>query len=163
MLEVKITITAPDLEAAINNLAKAMIVHADSSLNGIAIGATHSNTTCAAANETTPAQQNPTQATGVPVNVTPAQTAVPTAPTVPVVPSVPAAAPTANTAPAVPTAAPQYTLEMLANAGTALIDAGKMNELAALLAKYGVEALTSLDPAHYGAFATELRAMGAQI
>ena len=147
MLEVKITITAPDLEAAINNLAKAMTVHAEPTLNGIAIGATHSNTTCAAANETTPAQQNPTQATGVPVNVTPAQTAVPTAPTAPVV----------------PTAAPQYTLEMLANAGTALIDAGKMNELAALLAKYGVEALTSLDPAHYGAFATELRAMGAQI
>ena len=74
--------------------------------------------------------------------------------------------PDANAAPAaqtVPTAAPQYTLDMIAKAGTALIDAGKMAELSALLAKYGVEALTTLDPAHYGAFAAELRAMGASI
>ena len=78
-------------------------------------------------------------------NVAPAAQAVPTA------------------AQAVPTAAPQYTLDMIAKAGTALIDAGKMAELSALLAKYGVEALTTLDPAHYGAFAAELRAMGASI
>ena len=76
----------------------------------------------------------------------------------------PNVAPTQTTpAPAVPTAAPQYTLEMIAKAGTALIDAGKMNELSALLARYGVEALTTLDPAHYGTFAAELRAMGAAI
>ena len=70
---------------------------------------------------------------------------------------------TAPAAQTVPTAAPQYTLDMIAKAGTALIDAGKMAELSALLAKYGVEALTTLDPAHYGAFAAELRAMGASI
>ena len=112
--------------------------------------------------------------------ITPAQVAAPTEavvnPTVPV--SAPQTVPTApNTqnasyptnatpaapAPAVPTAAPQYTLDMIAKAGTALIDAGKMAELSALLAKYGVEALTTLDPAHYGAFAAELRAMGASI
>ena len=63
----------------------------------------------------------------------------------------------------VPTSAPQYTLEMISNAGTALIDAGKMSDLMALLGKYGIEALTALDPAQYGAFATDLRAIGAAI
>jgi hypothetical protein len=38
-----------------------------------------------------------------------------------------------------------------------------MQQLLALLSKYGVQALTQLDPAQYGAFATELRALGAQI
>ena len=74
-----------------------------------------------------------------------------------------ATTPVAPVAPAVPTAAPQYTLEMIANAGTSLLDAGKIAELTGLLAKYGIEALTSLDPAQYGAMAMDLRALGAQI
>ena len=90
-----------------------------------------------------------------------------TAPTAVVAPVPPATVVTAVNnnpiSPAVPTNAPAYTLEALANAGTALVDAGKMNELMALLAKYGVEALTSLNPAQYGAVAQELRALGAQI
>jgi len=65
--------------------------------------------------------------------------------------------------PTVPTAPPQYTLEMIARAGTALVDAGKMDALCNLLAKYQVEALTALDSSQYGAFATDLRALGAQI
>ena len=64
---------------------------------------------------------------------------------------------------AVPTAAPKYTLEMIANAGSALIDAGKLNQLMELLGKFGVESLTDLDPESYGAIATELRALGAAI
>ena len=65
---------------------------------------------------------------------------------------------------AVPVAgAPAYTLDQLAKAGAALVDAGKMESLMALLAKYGVQAVTQLPPAQYGAFATELRALGAQI
>ena len=52
---------------------------------------------------------------------------------------------------------------MIARAGTALVDAGKMDALCGLLAKYGVEALTALDPAQYGNFANDLRALGAQI
>ena len=35
--------------------------------------------------------------------------------------------------------------------------------LLALLTKYGVQAITQLQPAQYGVFATELRALGAQI
>lgn len=87
----------------------------------------------------TPAASEPFTSSAVPVNPAPAQ-------------PVP-----------VPTAAPQYTLEMIAKAGTVLVDTGKMNELCSLLAKYNVDALTSLDPTQYGAFATELRALGAQI
>ena len=64
---------------------------------------------------------------------------------------------------AVPTAAPKYTLDMIANAGSALIDAGKLEQLMALLGKFGVESLTDLDPQNYGSIATELRALGAAI
>lgn len=63
----------------------------------------------------------------------------------------------------VPTAAPQYTVEMLADAGTTLVDAGKMAELLRLLADFGVNAITDLKPETYGAVASKLRALGAQI
>ncbi len=92
-----------------------------------------------------------------PVPVAPA--AVPTAAPVPVVPApVPAASPAA-----VPTAAPTYTLDVLARAGATLAQSGKMQEALALLAKYGVQTVNQLKPEQYGAFATELRALGAQI
>lgn len=92
-------------------------------------------------------------------------------PTVPVVPapmqtSTPTSAPTAApaVAPAVPVAsAPAYTLDQISRAGAALVDAGKMGPLLALLGKYNVQAVTQLQPNQYGVFATELRALGAQI
>lgn len=83
----------------------------------------------------------------------------------PVAPVAPAqtAAPT-NPAPAVPvTTAPTYTLDQIAKAGASLVDAGKMEQLLALLAKYGVQAVTQLQPDQYGVFATELRTLGAQL
>lgn len=91
----------------------------------------------------------------------------------PVAPApVPAPAPAApaqtvaptNPAPAVPvTTAPTYTLDQIAKAGASLVDAGKMEQLLALLAKYGVQAVTQLQPDQYGVFATELRTLGAQL
>ena len=109
----------------------------------------------------TPAPANPAPA---PAPVAPAPVAAPaptaTAPAAapaPVVPA-PVAAPAA-----VPTAAPTYTLDALARAGAALAQAGKMQEALALLAKYGVQTVNQLKPEQYGAFATELRALGAQI
>lgn len=84
--------------------------------------------------------------------------------TVPSAAPAPAAPPTPATAPAaVPTAAPTYTLDALARAGAALAQAGKMNEALAVLAKYGVQSVNQLKPEQYGAFAVELRALGAQI
>lgn len=90
----------------------------------------------------------------------PAPAAAPVPPVAaPVAPHAPA-----PTAPAVPMAgAPTYTLDQIAKAGASLVDAGKMEPLLALLSRYGVQAVTQLAPEHYGAFATELRALGAQI
>ena len=145
MLEMKITIAAPDLAAAINNLAVALA-------NGSTVPAEKPAKAEKQTEAKDAAQQapvNPMQATGAPLSATPAQTVAPVA-------NVPVAS-------AVPTGAPTYTLDMIATAGSALVDAGKMDALCGLLAKYGVEALTALDPAQYGNFANDLRALGAQI
>lgn len=165
MLEMKITIAAPDLAAAINNLAAALsdkAPHFVCTQNGgnnhqienvgtltMNIGSKTQPATPAAPVNPAPAPTVPTQATGAPLSATPAQTVAPVA-------NVPVAS-------AVPTGAPTYTLDMIARAGAALVDAGKMDALCGLLAKYGVEALTALDPAQYGNFANDLRALGAQI
>lgn len=165
MLEMKITIAAPDLAAAINNLAAALsdkAPHFVCTQNGgnnhqienvgtltMNIGSKTRPATPAAPVNPAPAPTVPTQATGAPLSATPAQTVAPVA-------NVPVAS-------AVPTGAPTYTLDMIARAGAALVDAGKMDALCGLLAKYGVEALTALDPAQYGNFANDLRALGAQI
>ena len=180
MLEMKITVAAPDLAAAINNLAAALDgknphtvcnqygtdnKHIDNvgTVNMGMSGKAQPATPAAPVNPT-PAPTVPTQAPGAPLSATPAQTAAQAAPTVPVAqPAQPA--PVANTAPAptVPTSAPQYTLDMIATAGSALIDAGKMDQLMQLLGKFGVASLTELAPESYGAVAGELRALGATI
>ena len=147
-LTMTIQIEAPDLVAALTQLAAAIHPSAQT-LNiprpQVAVPA--------------PAAPVPVAvAAPAPVPVTPPPPV--TGPVVPPPPAVPAAPP----APAVPVAgAPAYTLDQLAKAGAALVDAGKMESLMALLAKYGVQAVTQLPPAQYGAFATELRALGAQI
>ena len=63
----------------------------------------------------------------------------------------------------VTTSTPQYTLEDLARAAVPLQDAGRGQDLMALLQKYNVMSMTQLDPSVFGAFATDLRALGAQI
>lgn len=96
-----------------------------------------------------------------PVTMPPA-TVVPTPAPAPAAPAQ-TVAPT-NPAPTVPvTTAPTYTLDQIAKAGASLVDAGKMEQLLALLAKYGVQAVTQLQPDQYGVFATELRTLGAQL
>ena len=108
-----------------------------------------------------PGQRCPPVAAPVPP-AAPLATTMPPAPAAaPAAPPAPAPAPAA---PAVPvTTAPTYTLDQIAKAGASLVDAGKMEPLLALLSRYGVQAVTQLAPEHYGAFATELRALGAQI
>ena len=100
--------------------------------------------------------------TVVPTQPTPAPVATPTPAPAPAAPAQ-TVAPT-NPAPTVPvTTAPTYTLDQIAKAGASLVDAGKMEQLLALLAKYGVQAVTQLQPDQYGVFATELRTLGAQL
>lgn len=165
MLEMKIQLSATEeLIAAMKNLAAAL--NGENLKPAAKVGA--SAASAPIAQPATPAAPvNPTTAPapGAPLSATPAQTATPIAPTVPVAGLAPAAAPAANVAPApaVPTSAPQYTLDMIATAGSALIDAGKMDQLMQLLGKFGVASLTELAPESYGAVANELRALGAAI
>lgn len=183
MLEMKVTITAAtDLMAVLNNIAAALdgknphtvcnqfgadSKHIDNAgtINMGVGGNTQPATPTAPVNPTPAPVATPAPAPGAPLSATPAQTATPIAPTVPVAGLAPAAAPAANVAPApaVPTSAPQYTLDMIATAGSALIDAGKMDQLMQLLGKFGVASLTELAPESYGAIANELRALGAAI
>lgn len=167
MLEMKIQLSATEeLIAAMKNLAAA--------LNGEnlkpAAKAGASAASAPIAQPATPAfaamkKLTAASAPGAPLSATPAQTATPIVPMVPVATPAPAVTPAANVAPApaVPTSAPQYTLDMIATAGSALIDAGKMDQLMGLLGKFGVASLTELAPESYGAVANELRALGAAI
>lgn len=89
----------------------------------------------------------------------------PTVPTAqPVQPVVPAA-PVAPSGHAIPTANVTYDMDTIARAGSALIDQNPANigKLMELLAKYGTNAITTLPKEHYGAFVTDLRALGASI
>lgn len=111
-------------------------------------------------------QDTPTPVAPVAAPVTHAPVPPVTMPPATVVPTQPTPAPVAptNPAPTVPvTTAPTYTLDQIAKAGASLVDAGKMEQLLALLAKYGVQAVTQLQPDQYGVFATELRTLGAQL
>lgn len=93
-----------------------------------------------------------------PVPTAPAQQAPISAPTPAAVPqaTIPQPQP-------VPTSAATYTLDDLARAAMPLMDAGRQADLQQLLKLFGVEALPALQPGQYGAFATKLREMGAQI
>lgn len=92
------------------------------------------------------------KAAPIPVGVTP-----------PITPAAPAPTPAPSASPvtAAPTAAPQYTLEQIMKAGAGLVQAGKMEQLSALMMQYGVNDVTKLPPEQYGAFATALRGLGA--
>ena len=162
MTEFKITVEATALANAIENLARAI------SANGMgyttpAVTASVPKVAATPVSTSAPAQQFVSAPT-VPTATAPV---VPVAAQVPVTVSAPVTAPVQQSANAastpIPTAAPTYTLDMLAAAGSALIDAGKMNDLLGILSRYGVNALTALQPAVYGAVAAELRNLGATI
>ena len=155
MMEMKIKIDVPELVAAVEKLAAA--------IDKTALNITVPNE--GTLNFNMPAGNAPVASAPVQTAPTPAPVAAPApapapAPAAPRVTPMPTAA---APAPAVPVTAPTYTLDQIAKAGANLVDAGKMEQLLALLTKYGVQAVTQLTPDQYGAFATELRALGAQI
>lgn len=159
MMEMKIKIDVPELVAAVEKLAAAIDKTA---LNITVPNEGTLNFNMPAGNA--PAAPVPVQTASVPTPApvaapAPAPAPAPTPAAPPMTPMPTAAAP----APAVPVTAPTYTLDQIAKAGANLVDAGKMEQLLALLTKYSVQAVTQLTPDQYGAFATELRALGAQI
>ena len=64
----------------------------------------------------------------------------------------------------VPTEAKNYTADELQKAAIALMDKGvSMDDIAAVLGKHGVSSLPELTPDKFGAFALDLRQLGADI
>lgn len=108
-----------------------------------------------------PLQSAPVQPAPAPVQPAPVHPAAPVQPAAPLQ-SAPVQSASVQPAP-VPTTTTTYTLDDLARAAMTLMDSGKQVDLQQLLARFGVEALPLLPQQHYGAFATALREMGAQI
>lgn len=134
----------------------------------VLVGDTGSSVDLRAATEE-PAQQTPVQKMPT-APVAPTAPAAPPAPAAPAAPTAPAApaAPTAPVAPAapaapVPTTQVSYKPDDLARAAMSLMDSGRQPDLIALLGQFGVVSIPDLRPEQYGAFATALRGMGAQI
>lgn len=154
MFEINVTVNAPELAEALNNLAAA--------LNGAKPEPAASKTGKAdkpapvpPADYMPPADTAPAPAAPAPA-VTPDPVPAPAPVQAPVTPApVPAPVPVAP--------APAYNRDQIMTAGAVLIDAGKINELMGLLNSFGVQAVTQLKQDQLGAFATELRKLGAQI
>ena len=119
----------------------------------VLVGDTGSSVDLRAATEE-PAQQTPVQKMPT-APVAPTAPAAPAAPTAPVAPATPAAP--------VPTTQVSYKPDDLARAAMSLMDSGRQPDLIALLGQFGVVSIPDLRPEQYGAFATALRGMGAQI
>lgn len=143
MFEVRITIEAPELVGAINNLAAAMggakLVPQQNTAP--VMQQPSANPQAVAAPASAPVQPSPLPSPG------PAAQAMPSYPA----PNVPLAQP------------PKYTVDQIMAAGASLMDAGKVNELMNLLHSFGVQAVMDLKPEQLGAFATGLRELGAKI
>ena len=147
MLEIKVTIAAPDLSAAINQLAASLLKRSLTlTQDGITVnGVSMEKPSLAALAIAQPA----------PAIAQPAQQ--------PVVNAAPAPMP-AEPVPAAPVMNPPVIdLDTISRAGAALIDQGKMADVLALLKQFGVPSVNLLDPSQFPAFAEGLKALGASI
>lgn len=147
-MEITVTVNAPELAGAITRLALAIEGKAAINQDGsMVIPAGTVATVKGVEAQPTAAPQAAQQPTPVPQaqQTAPMPTPQPT--------PVPQAAPTQKA----------ITLNDLATAGAGLVDQGKMPQVIALLGKYGVQAITQLQPESFEAFAAELRALGASI
>lgn len=150
-MEITVTVNAPELAGAITKLALA-IEGAATFKNGEVVIPAGTTATVTGVEQAAP--------TPAPQPVAPAPQAAQETPQQPV-PQTPAPQPAAPTA-----SQPQQkalTLNDIATAGAGLVDQGKMQQVIELLGKYGVQAITQLQPTQFDAFAGELRALGAMI
>jgi len=141
MLEIKIT--------GLDHLADAIF----------ALAGSMSKQTAAQPEVTKVPQPDPVEQADPQPDPEPATPAAPQEPTPPAQPT----PPTQQTTSAVPTSQQTYSLDDLARAGMTLMDSGRQADLQGLLKQFGVEALPTLPQEQYGAFATALRGLGAQI
>lgn len=150
MLEVKVTIETPDLSQAITQLALA--------IKGSALVADSGDMVIPAGTPMDVMKAVPV----APQPVTPAPSPAPVTPD-----PVPAMNPPQPAAPAPAPApvpvAPKIDMNALSRAGAGLIDQGKMQDVLAVLGRYGVQVITQLREDQYESFAADLRALGAAI
>lgn len=149
-MEINVTVNAPELSAAINNLANAIS-------GQIVAPQVAPSAPVAPAPQVAP---QPTQSAPV-QQETATQLTAPT--TTPVAPAPQPTAPVAPTPQPQATAETAITLEALCAAGAKLVESGQMAQVIALLGKYGVQAINQLPAEKYTEFAAELRAIGGQI
>lgn len=156
-MEITVTVNAPELAGAITKLALA--------IEGAALNKNGEVTIPAGTTATVQSVEQVVQPTTA---AAPQQTAPqPQAQTIPMPqPTAPVPQPQAPTTAQQTTAQPQQkalTLNDIATVGAGLVDQGKMQQVIELLGKYGVQAITQLQPTQFDAFAGELRALGAAI
>lgn len=156
-MEITVTVNAPELAGAITKLALA--------IEGAALNKNGEVTIPAGTTATVQSVEQVVQPTTA---AAPQQTAPqPQAQTIPMPqPTAPVPQPQAPTTAQQTTVQPQQkalTLNDIATAGAGLVDQGKMQQVIELLGKYGVQAITQLQPTQFDAFAGELRALGAAI
>lgn len=158
-LNINVNINAPELSAALAEVAKAFRQPHVTLTTGGAL-ATPVSGINGPATEPVP---EPAPVESIPAVLTPAPTPEP-APAVPMpAPVIEPAVPIAS-APA-PAPERKYTLTDISIAGAGLVDKDKKNiaHLKEAFAKYGVKATTELKPEQYASFAADLQALGADI
>ena len=136
MIEVKVSITAPELSEAITRLAAALEKHGTSALHDTVV---QSGEPAKIPETPTPAEATPKPVAPAPVDATPK----------PVAP-----APVKEPTPEKPSVT--YTLDELGRAAAPLVDNGKTAELIALLETFGVKTLVDLKATDYPAFVAGL-------
>lgn len=166
MTQISITVEAPALTEAINHLADA--IKAGCSQQDYAESLVDAETL---EHLEQAAQIISTIATPDPepkADPAPAAPATPAANQVPQVQTATPAAVTPAPAPVAPAPAPApvqktYTLDELSLASAELIDNGKMQQIMAIIQKYGVPAINLLRPDQYESYAADIRAIGGKI
>lgn len=174
-MEIKILIEAPGLEKALNHAADAL-----ESIGAISI---EPSAIVEADKPETPKDSTVNQQSSFTEDKTDNAVLMPTTnPTVPNAAEVQTVPPVTTAAPAIEpiaaneavvstaqadavseTSAKPVTREQVAMAGAALLDAGKMDELVALLGEFKVQAITQLNDEQVPLVAEKLRAMGAKL
>lgn len=148
MLEIKVTVSSPELSEAINNLAKAYAGNPTATVQ--AVNPVQTETAV-------PAQPTAPVTNSAPSVNTPPAPVVATQP----VQTVPTATSPAVQAPFEP--AKTYTQEQLSNAGAALCEQGKMPQLIQLLSQFGAQSIVQVSKEQYTALAEGLKALGANL
>lgn len=128
-----------------SNFTIDVVIHADPALMGLLSRLGEQRSPEARINPSAPAAQIPQTAPAAGIPVTPSATD------------------TVQNLPAVPTSVPQYTFDMIQTACAECMDKGQAQQLQGLLQKFGIRRIPELRSEQYGAFATELRGLGARI